>query len=126
MEVVVEFIIVLFIALLIASIFSYGFQNRGPWGAFWVFVLILFFAAWVGRLWITPAGPVIWGFAWLPVVFFVFIVALLIAAASPTEEVSESQVEATEAEREAGAALGAFFWILLIFLLLAILAGSFV
>ena len=125
---VIEFIIVLFIALFIASIFFYGFRSRGPWGAFWVFLLILFLSAWVGRLWIAPAGPVIWGFAWLPVIFFVLIIALAIAVASPREEertvdYEDTRTEVTEGDRQAAAAFGIFFWILLLILIAAIIAG---
>lgn len=126
---IVEFIVVLFMALIVASIFFYGFRSRGPWSAFWVFLLILFLAGWAGRLWVTPAGPVMWGFGWLPVLVFVFIVALLVAAASPREdtntsdEIRRSRREATKPDTEAGAAFGIFFWVLLIVLITAIVAG---
>lgn len=126
---IVEFIVVLFMALIVASIFFYGFRSRGPWSAFWVFLLILFLAGWAGRLWVTPAGPAIWGFGWLPVLMFVFIVALLIAAASPREdtttsdEIRRSRTRATRPDTEAGAAFGIFFWVLLIVLIAAIVAG---
>lgn len=131
---IVEFIIVMFIALLVASVFFYGFRSRGPWGAFWVFLLILFLAGWAGRLWITPAGPLFWGYGWFPVLVFVIIVALLVAGTSPSDdkdtrledkELRESRIAETQPEREAGAAFGIFFWLLLIFLFTAIVAGMF-
>lgn len=127
----IEFTVVLFMALIVASIFFYGFRSRGPWSAFWVFLLILFLAGWAGRLWVTPAGPLLWGYGWLPVLVFVFIVALLIAVASPSEdtttrdEISRSRRRATEPGTEVGAAFGIFFWVLLILLITAIVAGMF-
>ncbi len=125
----VEIVIVFFIALAIASLFFYGFRSRGPWGAFWVFLLILFLSAWVGRLWLTPAGPVLWGFAWLPVMFFVLIIALAIAVASPREEdrtvdyEPETGTEIRESDRGVAAVFGVFFWTLLIVLIVAVIAG---
>lgn len=124
-----EFFIVFFIALAIASLFFYGLRSRGPWGAFWVFLLILFLSAWVGRLWLTPAGPVIWGFAWLPVIFFVLIIALAIAVASPREKdrvvdyEPETKTEIKESDRGVAAVFGIFFWTLLIVLIVSIVAG---
>lgn len=126
---IVELIVVLFMALLVASIFFYGFRSRGPWSAFWVFLLVLFLAGWAGRLWVTPAGPVMWGFGWLPVLVFVFIVAVLIAVASPREDnmaeddISRSRRKATQPGTEAGAAFGILFWLLLILFITAIVAG---
>lgn len=116
----------LIIALIIASIFYYGLGRRGPWGAFWAFLLILFFAGWAGSLWIAPAGPVLWGYAWLPIIFWVFMVALIIAVATPSDrpvEYDETTSEPSTGEAGAAAALGLFFWILLALLVAAILIG---
>lgn len=126
---VVEFIIIFFIALLIASIFYYGLKRRGPWGAFWVFLLILFLATWAGRLWITPAGPLIWGFAWLPIVFFVLIIAIAVGTA-PTrydERVidyePDTKTEIPEGQKRAAAVFGVFFWLLFLIFTVAIVVG---
>lgn len=130
---IVEFIIVVLLALFVASIFFYGFRSRGPWGVFWVLLLFLILAGVVARLWITPTGPLIWGFAWIPVLFFVLIVALLIAAANPTERdrrrsrslEAQAESQPTDPRREAGAAFGIFFWLLLILFFTAIVVGIF-
>lgn len=125
----VEVIIVLFIALIIGSAFFYGLRRRGPWGAFWVFLIILILAAWAGRLWLTPAGPLFWGYGWLPVIFWVFIIALLIAIASPSEEERtvdyepDTRTEITEGDERTAAAFGLFFWLLLLILIVAIIVG---
>lgn len=80
-----------------------------------------FFAAWAGSFWIEPIGPVIWGFAWLPLFFLVLITALIIAAASEdrttsrygrTVEAEKTEKEISKAEAGTVAALGIFFWVL--------------
>lgn len=142
-----EILFILIIAAIVGGIFYYGFGRRGPVGAFWAFLLILFLAGLAGRLWITPAGPEVWGFAWLPLIFWVFIIALLIAAATPEadedvdpardQERIVSQTDATRSARDrriaedrvestgAVAVFGIFFWMLLLFLIIAIIAGWF-
>ncbi len=130
---IIEFIVVVVLAILVATIFFYGFKSRGAAKAFWILLFILFLAGWAGRLWINPAGPVLWGYAWLPVFFFVFIIALLIALASPGDSqkaarntrLRESQTGVTEPEEEAGAAFGILFWVLILFLFTAIVVGTF-
>lgn len=124
---ITEILVVLFMALIVAAIFFYGFRSRGPWSAFWTFLLILFLAAWAGRLWVIPQGPELWGYGWLPVLGFIFIVAVLIAVASPIGDDRNREktpgTEATKPEKEAGAAFGIFFWILMVFLFTAIAVG---
>lgn len=132
---IAEAVIVFFIALFVASLFFYGLRRRGPWGAFWVFLLILILAAWVGRLWITPAGPLIWGYGWLPVLFWVFMIALLIGIASPGEDdrrvdgdetidyEPETKTRLSRDERGVAAVFGIFFWMLLLLFAVAIIVG---
>lgn len=128
---VVEFIIVLIIALVVAGIFFYGFRRRGPWGTFWVFLLILFLAGLAGRLWITPSGPETYGYAWLPVIFWVFVVAALIGMASggPRAEghkaagVDREKSDENTADVETAITFGIFFWVLVTVLLVAIIVG---
>lgn len=128
----------LLMALIVGAIFFYGLGRRGPWGTFWTFLLVLFFAAWAGSLWLQPIGPVFWGYAWLPLLFWVFIVALLISVAAGEDrstsrydqtsktdatKTNATRTEVTEAEAGTAVALGLFFWILLGFLIVAILIG---
>lgn len=105
-----EFIAFLTIAFLVTSIFFYGFKRGGPW-TFWVFLLMLFLAAWAGRLWITPIGPEWWGVAWVPLVSFVFIVGLLIAIATPRKDTRGREPETGPGKPtgEAAAAFSIFF-----------------
>ncbi len=139
-----EIIGILILALVIGAIFFYGFGRRDPWGAFWVFLLILFLAGMAGRYWVTAAGPVIWGYAWLPLIFWIFMIALLIGIATPVQDeridaprdreriISSSDEQRAErdapSEQEAeaagaAAAFGIFFWFILLMLIIAILAG---
>src|ERR1700752_3103338 len=48
-----------------------------------IFFLILFLSGIAGNYWIVPFGPLVWGVSWMPVFFFVLIVALLLASTSP-------------------------------------------
>ncbi len=128
---VVEFIIVLIIALVVAGIFFYGFKRRGPWGTFWVFLLILFLAGLAGRLWINPSDTENYGYAWLPVVFWVFVVAALIGMASggtraegqEAAGVDKDNTDENTADVETAITFGIFFWVLVTVLLVAIIVG---
>lgn len=56
-----EILLILIFAIVISAIFYFGFGHRGPYRAYWVFLLLLFLAGVAGRLWIIPAGPVVGG-----------------------------------------------------------------
>lgn len=122
------------IAVLIAAIFYYGFNARGPWGSLWTFFLLLLLVVWAGSLWVRPVGLVFWGIAWVPLLFIGLAFALLIAAI-PTydtrieEEISEEgALDETEIERrreaDAAVAVSWVFWILVLTLIIVIVAGT--
>lgn len=132
MEEATGFIGAFVVALIAAAIFYYGLGRRAPWSAFWIFLLIFFFTAWAGSIWMQPVGPLIWGFAFLPVLFLVILVGLILAAASgdrttrridrATEtEITETEVPAAGAG--AAVALGIFFWTFIGLLIVAIIIG---
>jgi len=112
-------------ALLVGVLFYYLFRTAGPWGSLWSFILILILAAIAAELWISDAGPRIYEVAWLPTLFVIFIFALLLAAASPPRRSRIERASAREIRREEESvvAFTAFFWIMLIFFVLAILVG---
>lgn len=124
---ILEILILLIIVVVVGAIFYYGFKRRGPWGTFWAFLLILFLAALAGRVWIEPAGPELWGYTWLPIVFWIFVVALIIGIAGDRNKDPDyrknTQQEVAEDTTETAAAFGAFFWILLSLLLVTIILG---
>jgi hypothetical protein len=119
----VDLLLALAVALLLTAIFAGGFRNRGPWDAWWVFLLVVFLATWAGGLWFAPFGPTVFEVAWLPFLFVGLIVALLLAAvvppARPPRTYGEAIAEA-RAEEATVAAFSAFFWILLIGLAVAV------
>lgn len=125
------------IAAIISLIFYFALNARGPWGTLWTFFLVLLFAIWAGSLWISPAGPVYWGIAWIPLFFVGLVFALLLAAIPTTSDeryidettettdvnlTSEEVERRREADRTAAAVSG-FFWVLLLILFIVIIIG---
>jgi hypothetical protein len=120
----VDLLFALAVALLLTAIFTAGFRNRGPWGMWWVFLLVIFLGTWAGGLWLAPFGPTLFDVAWLPFLFVGLLVALLLAAAvplaRPPRTYGEAAVAEARAEEAAIAAFSIFFWILLISLAVAV------
>ena len=92
--------------------------------------LLLFLLIWAGGAWIGPFGPLVWASAWLPFLLVGLILGLVIlAVAEPRDRrrrpTAREAREPTDEERLAGAAMvyGAFFWILMLLLLVAIIAA---
>ena len=122
---IVDFIFALAIALLFVVLFAMVFQRRGPWNSLlWFFVVVLL-ATWAGGVWLTPVGPPIRGFYWMPFLLAGLIVSLLLAAATiPTGQASTVELVDEKSRRAkrwaAGTALGIAFWVLMMLLLAAI------
>lgn len=115
------FLVALLIGLALALLFAYGLGRPGPWDGFlWVF-LIVFLGAWAIGLWVEPVGPVVWGVAWVPIFFGALLLALLIAAVPPTTHTGPPAPEAEPERAETAAAVGLFFWVLLMGLFFVIL-----
>jgi hypothetical protein len=120
-----DFLFALAIGLLLTALFGAAFRIRGPGAAWWTFLLIVFLAAWAGRLWVRPFGPPLFGVIWLPSLLMGVLFALVLAAvvpARPPRTRSEAIAQA-RAEEAAVSMIGAFFWALLIGLLVAIVLG---
>ncbi|RDV14983.1 hypothetical protein DXT99_11915 [Pontibacter diazotrophicus] len=132
-------IAVILIALIIAAIFYYGLNSRGPWGSFWTFVLVVGFGVLIAAVWARPVGPVWYGIAWFPLLFIGLLFALLLAAATPTtrrtdyptrrtgyvEEdprMNEPITEEGNAAEDA-VAVGILFWTMLTLFLLIVVLG---
>jgi hypothetical protein len=109
------------IALLISLIFSFGNGRGSSIGAFLIFFFVLFLAVLAGHFWITPFGPVLWGIAWLPLLFIGIIFAFLLMI--PPPYTSKSANAKAEEAVSAVAAISTFMWLLLIILLVAVIAG---
>jgi len=117
----VDLLVALAVGLLLTVIFGALFRNQGPWGIWWVFLILIFLVAWAGGVWVRPFGPVWFDVAWLPFLFVGLFFALLLAAIPPLPRrtYGETVVEA-QAEDAVIAAFSVFFWVLLIGLLVAI------
>jgi hypothetical protein len=122
-------VVALMTAVILTLIFALGVHRTGPWARWWAFFMIIFLVAWAAGLWLTPAGPVYWDTAWLPILITGILVALFLAAATPPKRPpTKAPSESTplipppgEPARDAG--LNAFFWILLASFLIVITLG---
>lgn len=112
-------ILILLGALLVGGLFYFAFKTTGPWGTFWSFLVVITLAGLAADAWITPVGPVAWGIAWIPTLFVMFLIALLLVAATPVikKERESGNSPKVSDKLNAKAALGGFFWLLLLFLL---------
>lgn len=114
-------------ALIFTFIFSGFFRGRGPGplGGLFLFFVIIFLTTWSGQLWINPISPVYLGVDWLLLIFTAIVFSLfMIALSAPMESPPKVKDPATP-EKEAGVAIGVFFWVLLILLGIAIIGGYF-
>jgi hypothetical protein len=127
-----EIIFTIIGAIIIGLLFYYVFRISGPWGSFWTFLLILILAGLASAAWVTPFGPIYNEVAWIPILLVLVFFAILLAAASPPTDRRVNPTGETEplppsrSERGALAALGMFFYLLVFFLLIAIIWGIFV
>ena len=117
---------VIFIALLVGSLFYYGFRRRGPWGSFWSFILILFLGVMLFSIYADPVGPIYYGIAWFDIIVIGLLFAFLWGAAGRRYP-KKREAEPETAETSGSAiAIGYFFWGLVVFFLLAIFIRIFV
>ena len=119
-----EVILAFLIALLLSLVFAVGFRGHG-WGAgFLFFFVVLFLFTWAGGVWITPVGPLIVGIPWLSFLFVGLVVALLLAAVTPTERRPRTEIEARRlaaSQTQTWIALDFLFWLLILGLIVMIL-----
>lgn len=127
----IDFLFAFLIALLIASALSALFGGRGvsrvgTWPVFLFLFLILLPMTWAGGIWIAPFGPVLWDGYWLPFVAVGILVALMMAALAPPSRRPSRSVDNPEepvhSEEIAALAVGIFFWLVLLGLVVAIYA----
>jgi len=115
------------IALILVLLFSLVFRYRGPWNSVLLFFVVVLMATWAGGVWLTPVGPAVGGFYWMPFLMAGLIVSLLLAAtAIPSKEETTVELVDPKAHRAkrwaAGTALGIAFWVLMMLLLAAVFA----
>lgn len=112
----------LIIALLVSLIFSAIYRN-GPLSSLLIFFLILFMGGMAAQFWIVPFGPVVWGVAWLPLLFIVLIFAFLFSTPVPFQRNATKADEKNTIAAPVVLALNIFIWALLVLLLVAVVAG---
>lgn len=120
---ILEILAILALALLLGGIFSLGFRRSGPWGSFWTFFLVIALTMLAVDAWNEPWGPVYYGIAWLDFLIVGFVIALILAAGSPTPRARNVSTTEVAEEREIGAAVGIFFWFMIICFIALILWG---
>lgn len=140
------FVLALVVALLLTPLFVLAFgwrrgEDESGWAtALFVFMLLLF-GLWASTFWLVPAGPLVGGVAWVPLLLVGVILLLIVAAASPVERSpagrradagvatpldAKAEPARRQVDREGGwgmAALGGVFWVLLIMLFVVIAIG---
>ncbi len=113
------------IAFLITLFFRFLLRVSGPWGSFWAFFIIVLLGIFAADIWISPVGPYFADIYWVPPIAAGLVIALLLAATTPSPRARSEMDEEREATKDeaAAVALGTFFWFLLIFLLMLIIIG---
>jgi hypothetical protein len=118
----IDLIFAILVALLLVALFAAVFQVRGPWNSILWFFLVVLLVTWAGGVWLAPMGPAVGGFYFFPFLLAGLVVVLLLAATTtppPKEGETVEFVDAKEqraGRRAVGAALGIFFWVLLMLL----------
>jgi hypothetical protein len=124
---VVDFITALLIAFALSVIFAGTLRTRGfrRFGERSLFFILVLLGSWAGGIWLVAFGPVVSGTHWLPFVAAGVIVALTTLALMQIPEFSAS-VHAAEGRtgdgQAAPLAIGLYFWISLLILMVAISA----
>lgn len=117
------------LAFIITFFFVFLLQNRGPWGNFWAFFVIILLAVFAADAWVGPTGPYFYDeIYWVPPLAVGLLFALLLAATTPSPKTrSELEIEKEKIAKEQNStvALGTFFWFLVAVMLLVITVGLF-
>jgi hypothetical protein len=125
-ELLIAFVLAgLFVAILV-GVLSWRYPREGEAGATALFLFLIFFLVlWAGALWVQPIGPLLWGVAWIPLIFLGIFLVLVMAALMPADRTAILR-DKTEQLAQESAVVTAFtivFWVLLIVLVLAIVVA---
>ena len=115
-------------------------ENERLWMSGVYFFLLLFFAVWASSAWLEPWGPVLADVAWLNLLAVGVFIGLIVFAASPPARrarlrrgrgglvaTERAPMEDSPAETVPAALAGGFgvtFWLVLLLLIAAALAGA--
>jgi hypothetical protein len=117
-----EILTIVFAAIVIGSLFFFVFKTAGPWGSFWIFILILILAGLAAAAWVKPFGPVYWNVSWVPVLFVILLFSFFLAALTPPKP-ERNIIQGSEPKVAAMFTLSFFFWFFIVFLLGAVIWG---
>lgn len=115
----VQLTVVLLVALIGAFAVSFGFRHAPRRWSFWTLLIVLFALGLGVSLWARPVGPLVYGFAWLPVVMGTLVVVFLMLAVGWTPA-PESRGASPE---QVGGAARVFLWFLMASLAVLLVAG---
>ncbi|MCW3075469.1 MAG: hypothetical protein JWO32_78 [Bacteroidetes bacterium] len=118
-----EIVASLLVALVITVFFSGVLKHKGPWGAVWLVFVTIFLASWAGYLWINPFGPMVMGVSVMPIFVVGLIFAFILAAVTVPTPVKKKELVTEEEVSPTTVAIGIFFWIVLLILIIAIATG---
>jgi len=121
-----DFLFSFLTAIFLTVVFVAGLRRSGPWVSFLAFFFVVLLAAWAGGIWIAPVGPSVAGVYLISFVTVGLIVALILGAVAyprlskhSDKEVDKQAQETSNKERP----VDLLFWVLIIILLIAIIAG---
>ncbi len=124
-----QIFVTILLALMVGSFFYYVFKYTGPWGSYWTFVLTLILAGLVAAVWIEPAGPMIYNFAWVPILIVILIFALFLAASSPrryrTQNAARKDIPDPAEKNLPALAVSTIFWVFMAAMMIAFIIGVF-
>ena len=118
-----DLLFVLVITLIFTGIFAAGFRRQRAWNDFLWFFVILFFMTWAFGGWLTPFWPTFFGVFWGPFFITALLIALLLTSFTeprPPRNARERAIQEEEA-KNTRFVLDAFFWVLIIGLIVVII-----
>ncbi|MBA3664225.1 MAG: hypothetical protein H0W61_08460 [Bacteroidetes bacterium] len=118
-----EIVASLVMAFVITLFFSGVLRHKGPWDAIWLVFVTIFLASWAGYLWINPFGPMVLGVSVMPIFVVGLIFAFILAAVTVPVVRKKNETTAEVEDPSTKLAIGIFFWIVLIILVVAIVTG---
>ncbi|NBC82213.1 MAG: hypothetical protein GVY19_02415 [Bacteroidetes bacterium] len=115
----------LLLSILIAALFFYVIKIKGPWQNYWMFAVVLFLFILGTAVWINPKNPTISEIHWIPPIIAGFVVAFLLASATPSAQARRSIEKEYEQQNtdSRAVAVSIFFWILMLLLFGLIITG---
>lgn len=122
-DLIAALVVAIALSLILGAFMGWERPGRtGVWPSLLFLFFILFLGTWFLGALARPFGPPLWGVYWLPFVVIGLIVAMILAAAVPPRRprTYREAKQRTETAFEAQAALGTFFWVLFIILIVAL------